>query len=680
MTDAAGTGLAKAWPRRDRRLRDRKTGWLRSTALAAALTAVGPAHADNQRGGWSTVGNWPLVAIHSVLIPDGRVLTYGTNRDGTQTGRFTYDVWDPTAGLGGGHLTLPNSTTTDLFCSAHIVLPQSNDVLMAGGDNWTGTQTTNRGNPDTTLFDPDADRLSSGPTMRLPRWYATLTTLPSGQIYAQGGRDGEARPELRAADGTFRLLDGVDTSRLWWWYPRNFVVPDGRIFGIADRDMYFVDTAGGGTLSGVGVIGGGTGGSTSSEVMYAPGKILRCGGGAISTGVDKPGSAAAITIHVTGPVPKVAQAAPMPGGSHWHTATVGADGRVFVTGGAVGNNYLSGVATTARIWNPKTGTWTNGAATASGKARLYHSTALLLPDASILVAGGGSPGPQLNTNAEIYYPPYLYDTAGSLARRPRITAAPASVAIGQTFALTVDTPASIRRVTLVKTGAATHGFDMDQRFLDLRFSRSGTSLQVKGPANAAQATPGTYLLFVINGSGVPSVGKLVSVPTPANPAVKVDHTPAVGEDMQGAEFTLACPAGSALVGLFGGGSSEVSRVGPRCAAINRQGVWQGSATDGSSVGSGGTTTFIRTCAANSVVTGFRAQSSNGLIQVDLSCQKLGGAGRATGTKRFLGPVGGTAGAAHGPFSCGTGNPAYALYGRADGNSIRSLGLLCRKSG
>ncbi len=26
--------------------------------------------------------------------------------------------------------------------------------------------------------------------------------------------------------------------------------------------------------------------------------------------------------------------------------------------------------------------------------------------------GGGSPGPQSNPNAEIYYPPYLYDASG----------------------------------------------------------------------------------------------------------------------------------------------------------------------------------------------------------------------------------------------------------------------------
>ena len=66
---------------------------------------------------------------------------------------------------------------------------------------------------------------------------------------------------------------------------------------------------------------------------------------------------------------------------------------------------MVGVNYQAEIWNPNTGQWTRGAEAV--RARLYHSTALLLPDASVSMAGGGNPGPQFNDNAEIYYPPYL---------------------------------------------------------------------------------------------------------------------------------------------------------------------------------------------------------------------------------------------------------------------------------
>ena len=69
-------------------------------SLSAALIATtAPAAANNQVGAWSTVHAWPLIAVHAVLMPDGRVLTYGTDGDGKQTGNFIYDVWDPAGGL-----------------------------------------------------------------------------------------------------------------------------------------------------------------------------------------------------------------------------------------------------------------------------------------------------------------------------------------------------------------------------------------------------------------------------------------------------------------------------------------------------------------------------------------------------------------------------------------------------
>src|SRR5262245_58226987 len=117
-----------------------------------ALASTTAAHADDVSGSWSAVGDWPLIAIHAVLTPDQRVLSYGTDGNGIQTGLFIYDVWDPVAGLGGGHSTLPNVTNTDLFCSAQIVLPQNGSVFLAGGDNFVNGETTNTGNDNSNVF------------------------------------------------------------------------------------------------------------------------------------------------------------------------------------------------------------------------------------------------------------------------------------------------------------------------------------------------------------------------------------------------------------------------------------------------------------------------------------------------------------------------------------------------
>lgn len=232
-------------------------------ATIVAMTAAAlpqPAAADNGIGAWSTLSKWPLVPLHAILLPDGRVLTYGTNSDGSQTGRFIYDIWSPSRGLGAvSHWTLPNKTAVDLFCSAQIIVPRTGDIALMGGDNWTGTRTNNYGNNSSAIFSTaNNDILVRGADMNQARWYATVTTLPNGQTYVQGGLGpkgglpGEARPEIRDVAGNFRLLNNISTTSLNWWYPRNWVAPDGRIFGYSDRTMYYVNPNGNGSMQRLG--------------------------------------------------------------------------------------------------------------------------------------------------------------------------------------------------------------------------------------------------------------------------------------------------------------------------------------------------------------------------------------------------------------------------------------------
>ena len=213
-----------------RNSRIRTVLWL-FAATVAAVVASRNAAADNVDGAWSSVEDWPLIGIHSALTPDGRVLTYGTDGTGKQTGYFIYDIWDPAAGLGGGHMTLDNMTLTDIFCSSQIILPQSAEILIAGGDNWTGTRTTNTGNNNSNLFDYTDNTLARSQNMNRARWYSSATVLVDGTIYIQGGTGGNDFPEVRENDGTFRLLGGAPTSGLATLFPRNFLAQDGRVFG-----------------------------------------------------------------------------------------------------------------------------------------------------------------------------------------------------------------------------------------------------------------------------------------------------------------------------------------------------------------------------------------------------------------------------------------------------------------
>ncbi|HEX6638619.1 MAG TPA: putative Ig domain-containing protein [Steroidobacteraceae bacterium] len=637
--------------------------------LLAALSIAffsSVATADNIKGAWSAPFDWPLIAAHAVLTPDGRVLTYGTDGNGKQTGYFIYDIWDPSVGASaGGHLTLPNGTGTDIFCSSQIILPQSGNIFLAGGDNWTGSATTNTGNNNTNVFSPYDNTLARGNNLNRARWYSTSTTLINGEIYIQGGSGGADLPEIRDLNGNLRLLSNVNTSAFSANFPRNWLAPDGRIFGFdtAGR-MYYVWPASTGLLTAAGQLPGATS-WTSSAVMFQPGRILQVGGA----------SSAALVIDINGVQPVVTATQSMSSQRQWVSATVLPDGRVLGTGGSAVENQLTGVNNVAELWNPATGTWTQGAAGA--KARLYHSFGLLLPDATVLVGGGGAPGPLVNLNAEIYYPPYLFDADGQRAPRPVIESAPDTVVAGDRFQVGVSGAASISRVSFIKTGSTTHSVNMDQRYLSLPFTANGALLDVQLPSRAGEVPPGYYLLFVLDGQGVPSVSRMVRVGISASPPATPDFTPTPG-GAGGAPFTLACEADEVLVGVHGTTSTYVYQVGPLCARINQSGQWIGAPEARSLTGrTVGPTSYSKACPVNSAISGFRGRFSQYVNQLDFECRALTADGKLTGNGVFLGAVGPATGTAQGPWRCDSGNPAYALYGRS-GGWMDSFGLQCRQ--
>jgi large repetitive protein len=637
-------------------------------ALGAAALGSSTALADNISGDWlsPTANNWPVIAIHAALTPDGRVLTYGTKGNGQQTAYFVYDVWDPQQGLTAGHMTLDNLTQTDIFCSSQVVLPQSGSIFIAGGDNWTGTGTTNTGNNNTNVFSPSGNTLTRGNNMNSARWYSSSTVLMNGEIYVQGGSGGGARPEVRQLDGTFRLLSGADTSALAANFPRNFLAPDGRVFGYdTNGNMYYVNPTGTGQISRVGAFNSSYAGWTSGAAMFRPGKILQMGGN----------SNGAVVVDINGPQPVVTPTSTMSSKRIWVSATTLADGRVVATGGSGVYNELNDVNNSAEIWDPATGQWTVGL---SGlRARLYHSSALLLPDASVLVAGGGAPGPLVNLHAEIYYPPYLYDAAGNFAPRPTITSAPDALDVAQNFSMTVG-GGSISRVTLVKTGSVTHSVNMDQRFVELPFTASSGTLFVQMPARVSDTPPGYYLLFVIDDKGVPSLARIVRMNIAANPVIQLDYTSTVG-GAGGAPFTLSCNADETLVGVYGNSAGTyVNRVGATCVAVDQAGRWIGDPVQRGFTGQVTGAAYARTCPRDSAISGFRGRSAQYVDQLDFECKALTSSGRVTGAAQYLGPVGGTGGTPQGPFSCSTGNPGYALTGRS-GGWIDAFSVLCRQA-
>jgi hypothetical protein len=111
-----------------------------------------------------------------------------------------------------------------------------------------------------------------------------------------------------------------------------------------------------------------------------------------------------------------------------------------------------------------------------------------------------------DTSIEFYLPHYLFK-----GPRPRITAAPASVTYGKTFSVQTPDAGDISGVTFIRLSSVTHAFNQNQRLNWLPFSKRAGKLDILAPANANICPPGHYMLFILNGNGVPSWAPIIRI-------------------------------------------------------------------------------------------------------------------------------------------------------------------------
>jgi hypothetical protein len=440
------------------------------------------------QGQWSAPFPWPVVGIHLHLLPTGEVLTFG--KLGTPR------VWAVSTGT-----FTPVSSSYLMFCGGHAFLPDGR-LLLTGGHI-----SHDHGLPDANIFDPATRTLTRVPSMAQGRWYPTSTALASGEVVTVGGADesGVMVAEPEVWDGTsWRKLTGASLPLPY--YPWLFQAPNGEVFyaGPSTSTRYLNPT---GTGSWGSVLATSAYGErpTGTAVMYEPGKVLIAGGGG-GTETTLPTATAEI-IDLTGPSPVWQSTASMAFPRRHLTATLLPDGKVLAIGGTRGPGYndAAGTVHEAEIWDPATGTWKTLAPNTIN--RIYHSASLLLPDGRILVTGSGArTGDVDQLNAELYSPPYLLR-----GPRPILTDAPPVLSYGTSFVATTPEGSSIAKVTLVRLGSVTHSFDQNQRFMTLTFEAGTTGITVTAPASPNLAPPGDYLLFILNGDGVPSVGRFVRI-------------------------------------------------------------------------------------------------------------------------------------------------------------------------
>ncbi len=465
----------------------------------------------------------PNVAIHTHVLPNGTVLFWGRRDDpagSLNEHACTPYLWDPATGdfTPTPQPTLADGSTVNLFCSGHSFLPDGS-LFVAGGHLTDGD-----GVNQACTYDYRTTTWTALPVMNHGRWYPTATTLADGRVLVSSGS--------AATNGTVvvndvpQIWDGTSWQQIVNFiglplYPRLHVAPDAQVFmSGSNATTYLLNTDGDGNWTPL----PGPGGSRQNgerqyapSVMYEPGKVTYIGGGN-DAGTDLP-SAATEVIDLRDTPPAWHGAASMRFRRRQHNATILPDGTILVTGGTSGpgfNDVSPGQPVhVAELWNPETDIWTELAA--EDVDRCYHATAVLLPDATVLSAGGGefmvgaTPNDPADTHrdAQIFHPPYLFR-----GPRPQITAAPDDIEHSKTFTIETQGP-DIAKVTLVRLSSVTHAFDQNQRINVLTFTSQGTTRTVTAPAGPAICPPGHYLLFVLSTSGVPSVARIVRISAPA---------------------------------------------------------------------------------------------------------------------------------------------------------------------
>ena len=434
----------------------------------------------NAAGRWSAPFPWPVVAVHLSLLSNGRVLSWGS--------RGQPQVWNPAT---GSFTEVPEPV--ELFCAGHALLPDGR-VLVAGGHI-----SDDHGLRDITIFNPGTRTWSRSTPMRRGRWYPTTTTLASGAVVIIAGRDEAGtvvgEPEVWES-GSVRVLNTA--SRAFPYYPRAFLAPNGRLFYAGEqRRTRYLNPSGTGSWTVAGDRLYGTR-DYGAAVMYDEGKILYVGGGRTTN------TAEIIDLNSSAPTWRWTGSMAFP--RRHHNATVLPTGEVLVTGGSRGTSFddQTRPVRAAELWNPVTGAWSTLASNAV--TRTYHGTSILLPDGRVLHAGSGSSTTPHELNAELFSPPYLFKGA-----RPTISSAPTAVRYGTSFSVGTAQAQSISRVSLIRLGSTTHAFDMNQRFQRLSFTRQSGALTVTAPTNRNRTPPGHYMLFILNGDGVPSVARIVRV-------------------------------------------------------------------------------------------------------------------------------------------------------------------------
>ena len=465
-------------------------------ALIALTGGWSESVAQNQAvvGAWDPPFSLPLIAIHSAVLPTGKVLLFSAEH-----GVAGIHGWilDPTT-LALTNVPPPPPWNPD--CAGQSFLPDGR-LLVAGG---TVSFTLLTGTKLAYTFDPYAEQWARVADMARGRWYPTCLTLEDGTVAAFSGLSdvpSTPNPDIELWDAA-----GADTWQVLGqkslpYYPLLHLMPSGKVFMAGpspltetydpDANIWSPvdDTNFPGRYEACSVLLP----STLNRVMLIGGY----------NGSGQPTNSAEI-IDLATVTPQWRGTAHMALARMEHNAVLLPDGNVLVIGGRSDNDSTPTPVMTPEIFNPSSETWT--AVAPHSVPRRYHSTAVLLPDGRVLAAGG-----DFQPSGEIYSPAYLFN-----GQRPAIVFAPPTITYGSTFAVQFTGTTSTHSAVLMGLPAVTHSNNMTQRYVLLgTVSSPGGTVVIPAPSSGKIAPPGFYMLFVVDSNGVPSISRVVRVSAPA---------------------------------------------------------------------------------------------------------------------------------------------------------------------
>jgi PKD repeat protein len=483
-----------------------RTAWLGAAiVLALGLAAPPPAllAQAGTRGQWRTLPNrTPINPVHVAVTRTGEVLIVaGSGNVATET-LFQAAVWDP-----GSETFQTQVIGWDMFCNGMVVLHDGRVFINGGNLQYDPFF----GEPRSSAFDPVTHQFTDLQNMAHGRWYPTVTTLGDGRVMTFSG--------LLETGGTNSAVEIYTVGAGWspeypagWTpplYPRLHLSTDGRVFYAGSgRGSRFFNPA---TNTWTGVVAntnftGSRSYGTSVLLPLTPAngykpRVMILGGASPATNTTE-------IIDLSAPTPAWQYGPPMSQPRIQLSATILPNGKVLATGGSTNNEDALTASLNADLYDPVTNTFSP--AGANVYPRLYHSASVLLADGRVLVIGGNPQRGNYEARLEVYSPAYLFDANNQPALRPTITGVPVGpLAYGVPFQVVTPDAAQIGSVVLVRPGAATHAFDMDQRLVGLSFTAGNGVLNVTAPPNGNIAPPGYYMLFVLNAAGVPSVARFV---------------------------------------------------------------------------------------------------------------------------------------------------------------------------